>query len=82
MVPDHQLSLAIGKEGQNARLSAKLTGWRIDIKSETQARETNFLADEEPAEEAEVAEVTEAAEEMDALEAIDAIETAEEAVEE
>ena len=82
VVPDHQLSLAIGKEGQNARLSAKLTGWRIDIKSETQARETNFLADEEPAEEAEVAEVTEAAEEMDALEAIDAIETAEEAVEE
>ncbi|MFI3173852.1 MAG: transcription termination factor NusA [Bacillota bacterium] len=43
VVPDHQLSLAIGKEGQNARLSAKLTGWRIDIKSETQARETNFL---------------------------------------
>ena len=39
----HQLSLAIGKEGQNARLSAKLTGWRIDIKSETQAKETNFL---------------------------------------
>ena len=45
VVPDHQLSLAIGKEGQNARLSAKLTGWRIDIKSETQARETDFLAD-------------------------------------
>ncbi len=42
-MPDHQLSLAIGKEGQNARLSAKLTGWRIDIKSETQAKETNFL---------------------------------------
>lgn len=47
VVPDHQLSLAIGKEGQNARLSAKLTGWRIDIKSETQARETNFLAEDE-----------------------------------
>lgn len=47
VVPDHQLSLAIGKEGQNARLSAKLTGWRIDIKSETQAQETNFLAGEE-----------------------------------
>lgn len=45
VVPDHQLSLAIGKEGQNARLSAKLTGWRIDIKSETQARETNFLGE-------------------------------------
>ncbi len=37
VVPDKQLSLAIGKEGQNARLSAKLTGWRIDIKSETEA---------------------------------------------
>ena len=36
IVPDYQLSLAIGKEGQNARLSARLTGWRVDIKSETQ----------------------------------------------
>lgn len=43
VVPDHQLSLAIGKEGQNARLAAKLTGWRIDIKNETQAKETNFV---------------------------------------
>jgi N utilization substance protein A len=41
IVSDYQLSLAIGKEGQNARLAARLTGWRIDIKSETQ------LADEE-----------------------------------
>jgi N utilization substance protein A len=39
VVPDYQLSLAIGKEGQNARLAAKLTGCRIDIKSETQAAE-------------------------------------------
>jgi N utilization substance protein A len=39
IVPDHQLSLAIGKEGQNARLAARLTGWRIDIKSETQLAE-------------------------------------------
>ncbi|NLM40814.1 MAG: transcription termination/antitermination protein NusA [Firmicutes bacterium] len=39
VVPDDQLSLAIGKEGQNARLAARLTGWRIDIKSETQAAE-------------------------------------------
>ncbi len=38
IVPDYQLSLAIGKEGQNARLAAKLTGWRIDIKSESQLR--------------------------------------------
>ena len=39
VVPDKQLSLAIGKEGQNARLAAKLTGWRIDIKSATEAAE-------------------------------------------
>lgn len=39
VVPDYQLSLAIGKEGQNARLAAKLTGYKIDIKSETQNRE-------------------------------------------
>jgi transcription termination/antitermination protein NusA len=39
VVPDYQLSLAIGKEGQNARLAARLTGWRIDIKSETQVGE-------------------------------------------
>ncbi|MBE5809136.1 MAG: transcription termination/antitermination protein NusA, partial [Clostridiales bacterium] len=36
VVPDNQLSLAIGKEGQNARLAARLTGWRIDIKSQSQ----------------------------------------------
>ena len=36
VVPDYQLSLAIGKEGQNARLAAKLTGWKVDIKSESQ----------------------------------------------
>ena len=39
IVPDYQLSLAIGREGQNARLAARLTGWRIDIKSESQASE-------------------------------------------
>jgi N utilization substance protein A len=39
VVPDMQLSLAIGKEGQNARLAAKLTGWKIDIKSQTQVDE-------------------------------------------
>jgi len=47
VVPDHQLSLAIGKEGQNARLAAKLTGFRIDIKSESQARATDFVSDED-----------------------------------
>ena len=51
VVPDYQLSLAIGKEGQNARLAAKLTGWKIDIKSESQA------ADEELDENMNVVEV-------------------------
>ena len=46
VVPDNQLSLAIGKEGQNARLAAKLTGWKIDIKSQTQYNE---LLGQEPA---------------------------------
>src|SRR5699024_5347181 len=45
VVPDYQLSLAIGKRGQNARLAAKLTGWKIDIKSETDAREEGLLDD-------------------------------------
>lgn len=44
VVPDYQLSLAIGKEGQNARLAAKLTGWKIDIKSESQAQPPVSLA--------------------------------------
>ncbi len=47
VVPDYQLSLAIGKVGQNARLAAKLTGYRIDIKSETQAREAGDYYDYE-----------------------------------
>ena len=52
-VPDNQLSLAIGKEGQNARLAARLTGWKIDIKSQSQideqvlAGEAEALTDEE-----------------------------------
>ncbi|GEP84270.1 transcription elongation factor NusA [Staphylococcus piscifermentans] len=57
IVPDYQLSLAIGKRGQNARLAAKLTGWKIDIKSESDAREAGIYpvpeveeTDEEPAE--------------------------------
>ena len=48
VVPDYQLSLAIGKEGQNARLAAKLTGWKIDIKSESQAA-AEAEAEAEPA---------------------------------
>ena len=47
VVPDYQLSLAIGKEGQNARLAARLTGFKIDIKSETQARESGELLEYE-----------------------------------
>ncbi|MCY7801738.1 transcription termination/antitermination protein NusA, partial [Bacillus haynesii] len=54
VVPDYQLSLAIGKRGQNARLAAKLTSWKIDIKSETDARELGIypreLEEEEPEE--------------------------------
>lgn len=76
IVPDYQLSLAIGKEGQNARLAAKLTGYKIDIKSESQAAELSEELDfggdfdemedfdlEAPAEETEeVSELTEAGE--------------------
>ena len=46
IVPDYQLSLAIGKSGQNARLAAKLTGWKIDIKSESQAVQEGVLTPE------------------------------------
>lgn len=48
IVPDYQLSLAIGKRGQNARLAAKLTGWKIDIKSETAAEEEGIIPKQEP----------------------------------
>src|SRR5699024_12092023 len=43
IVPDYQLSFAIGKRGQNARLAAKLTGWKIDIKSESTAKEEGLI---------------------------------------
>jgi len=46
IVPDYQLSLAIGKEGQNARLAARLTGYKIDIKSESQAKELGLSAED------------------------------------
>ncbi|MGM9608455.1 MAG: transcription termination factor NusA [Oscillospiraceae bacterium] len=62
VVPDDQLSLAIGKEGQNARLAARLTGWKIDIKPESAPDEEPELATEEPAAETE-AECAEGAEE-------------------
>ncbi|MEA3216841.1 MAG: transcription termination/antitermination protein NusA [Acidimicrobiia bacterium] len=57
IVPDHQLSLAIGKEGQNARLAARLTGWRIDIRSESQLRDDDAAVEADgDAEQAEWAE--------------------------
>jgi N utilization substance protein A len=46
IVPDYQLSLAIGKEGQNARLAARLTGWRIDIRPDTDVPDVSEVADE------------------------------------
>ena len=78
IVPDYQLSLAIGKEGQNARLAARLTGYKIDIKSETQARESGDfeyygLDDDEDEEEDEIFDT---AEEFDGEEAEAAEETA------
>jgi len=87
VVPDKQLSLAIGKEGQNARLAAKLTGWRIDIKSssvaEAQRLEEAKLATKAAAEKEEEAETIEekaAAEEIPAeiLAALEPLELAEE----
>ena len=50
IVPDYQLSLAIGKEGQNARLAARLTGWRVDIKSETELAEEEAYGNQDWAE--------------------------------
>ena len=76
IVADDQLSLAIGKRGQNVRLAAKLTGWRIDIKSESRAAEAELMqyasfdgsAEEEPAEEEGVAADAAAAEGTEAEE--------------
>ncbi len=73
VVPDSMLSLAIGKEGQNARLAAKLTGWRIDIKSESQdARATASPEglETEEAEEAEVAAEEEVVTEAEVVEEV------------
>lgn len=84
IVPDDQLSLAIGKEGQNARLAARLTGYKIDIKPASQADQFPVI-EEEPAEEAEAEEepVTEAVAEETAEAAEAAVEeTVEEAAEE
>ena len=74
VVPDYQLSLAIGKEGQNARLAARLTGFKIDIKSETQARESGdfYDYDEEDDEYYDEDEYEEASEEAAAAEEAEA----------
>ena len=50
VVPDDKLSLAIGRDGQNARLAARLTGWKIDVKSESAAAKLEALRQEEEAE--------------------------------
>ena len=55
IVPDDQLSLAIGREGQNARLAAKLTGWKVDIKSETEFSQEEDELEYEEGEEASTA---------------------------
>jgi len=85
VVPDYQLSLAIGKEGQNARLAARLTGWRIDIKSESQANGDPVPARPAPVVPA-AATPEVAAPETDAVEeaviAAEEVETAIEAIEE
>jgi N utilization substance protein A len=86
IVPDHQLSLAIGKEGQNARLAARLSGYRIDIRSESQALGLDEDAEEEDVEFATIEEgdgapVAPAASDADADEAPDAEDAADAVVE-
>ena len=71
IVPDDQLSLAIGKSGQNARLAAKLTNWKIDIKSETQFREMLMNAQNETEKTEEVNENNEIVEEQNKEENVD-----------
>ncbi len=70
IIPDRQLSLAIGREGQNVRLAVKLTEWRIDIKSVSEAEAKKAEAKEEPSEVAEVAEVTQVAETKETVAAV------------
>lgn len=66
VVPDYQLSLAIGKEGQNARLAAKLTGWKIDITSESEANKNRpETAETTPEETSTAAETAEGVEELE-----------------
>jgi N utilization substance protein A len=84
IVPDDQLSLAIGKKGQNVRLAAKLTGWKIDIMSETRAAEADLEellsggGGDEESEETAVAELYSAMTAKDAIVAITSSESIEE----
>jgi N utilization substance protein A len=73
IVPDYQLSLAIGKEGQNARLAAKLTGWKIDIKSQSQSEEEIFgkMDSDEEAEDTEDIDETEMEEDIEDIEDVE-----------
>jgi N utilization substance protein A len=80
-VPDDQLSLAIGKKGQNVRLAARLTGWNIDIKSETRAAEAAKDVQEETDELKEIPADEMPSEELSEIEVADA-ETAPEGVSE
>ena len=72
VVPDFQLSLAIGKEGQNARLAAKLTGWKVDIKKESENIHTEEEQEEIEEEAAELAKNLEEYEESEETEAVEA----------
>ena len=79
VVPDYQLSLAIGKEGQNARLAAKLTNWKIDIKSESQfadfLEEENLTKEELKQQFAEASKIDEFLEDLDQEDQEDNLET-------
>ncbi|MDO8685012.1 MAG: transcription termination factor NusA [Armatimonadota bacterium] len=81
IVPDSQLSLAIGKSGQNVRLAARLTGWRIDIRSEAQIARAALTAEPFPEGEEELAEAVESSDAVVAEPAIE-VETSVEQVEE
>ena len=72
-VPERRLSLAIGREGQNARLAARLTGWRIDIRSDVSVAEAKAAAETERAEASEPAAQIEGATEAEAAPAPDAV---------
>jgi len=79
IVSEHQLSLAIGKEGQNARLAARLSGYKVDIHSDEEGAEQKEAEEAPAAEASDAAEATDAGEPADAAEATEAVEPEEEA---